>query len=73
MSPTYTEVIFDIETKKIFEDIGSNDPAGLGVSIVSLYKRILDENFNEVDEVPETLKDRDISDRSRISGLIGRS
>jgi len=44
-----TEVIFDLETKKIFEDIGSNDPAGLGISIVSLYKRVLDDNFNEVD------------------------
>jgi DEAD/DEAH box helicase domain-containing protein len=44
-----TEVIFDIETKKIFEDIGSNDPAGLGISIVSLYRRTLDDNFNEVD------------------------
>jgi RNase_H superfamily len=49
MSPTYTEVIFDIETKKIFDDITTNDPADLGISIVSLYKRVLDENFNEVD------------------------
>ena len=43
------EVIFDIETKKIFDDIGSNNPADLGISIVSLYKRILDENLNELD------------------------
>lgn len=49
MSQIYTEVIFDLETKKIFDDIGTNDPADLGISIVSLYKRTLDENFNEVD------------------------
>jgi DEAD/DEAH box helicase domain-containing protein len=44
-----SEVIFDIETKKIFDDIDSGDPFDLGVSIVSLYKRKLDENFNEVE------------------------
>jgi DEAD/DEAH box helicase domain-containing protein len=49
MSSTYTEVIFDIETKKIFDDIATNNPADLGISIVSLYKRQLDENFNEID------------------------
>lgn len=43
-----TEVIFDIETKKLFEEIGSFDPAGLGVSIVSLYKRTLDESGKEI-------------------------
>ena len=32
-----TEVIFDIETKKLFQ-----------VSIVSLYRRQLDDNFNEI-------------------------
>ena len=39
-----TEVIFDIETKKLFEDVGSFNPADLGVSIVSLYLRHIDEN-----------------------------
>ena len=33
------EVIFDVETKKFFNDTGTNDPADLGVSIVSLYTR----------------------------------
>lgn len=42
------EVIFDIETKKIFDDIEGNNPADLGISIVSIYKRQLDDNFNEV-------------------------
>lgn len=42
------EVIFDVETKKLFSDIIGDDPGDLGVSIVSLYKRELDENLNEI-------------------------
>lgn len=42
------EVVFDVETKKFFNDTGTNDPADLGVSIVSLYTRELDENFEEI-------------------------
>lgn len=43
-----TEIIFDIETKKIFDDISTNSPADLGISVVSVYHRQLDENFNEI-------------------------
>jgi len=49
MPSTYTEVIFDIETKKIFDDIIGNDPADLGISIISVYHRHLDSNFQEID------------------------
>ncbi len=42
------EVIFDVETKKLFEEITTNDPADLGVSLVSLYRRELDSNFQEI-------------------------
>jgi DEAD/DEAH box helicase domain-containing protein len=42
-----TEVFFDIETKKLFKDITTDNPADLGVSVVSVYKRILDSNFKE--------------------------
>lgn len=42
------EIIFDIETKKLFEEITTNNPHDLGISIVSLYKRQLDDNFNEI-------------------------
>ncbi|OGM14952.1 hypothetical protein A3A76_05640 [Candidatus Woesebacteria bacterium RIFCSPLOWO2_01_FULL_39_23] len=42
-----TEVFFDVETKKLFSEIDKFDPADLGVSIVSLYRRILDENYIE--------------------------
>jgi RNase_H superfamily len=43
-----TQVIFDIETKKLFSDITSKNPADLGVSIVSLYKRQIDDNQKEL-------------------------
>lgn len=43
-----TEIFFDIETKKIFDDITTGNPADLGISIISLYKRELDENLNEI-------------------------
>ena len=45
----YKEVFFDVETKKTFSDIEDNDPGKLGVSIVSLYSRTLDENFKEIE------------------------
>jgi len=42
------EVIFDLETKKFFDDTGTFDPADLGVSIVSLYFRELDGDLKEI-------------------------
>ncbi len=44
----FTEVIFDLETKKLFDEIEGSDPADLGVSILSMYIRTLDENFKEI-------------------------
>lgn len=43
------EVFFDVETKKLFNEITTNDPGDLGVSIVSLFERKLDENLKEVE------------------------
>lgn len=43
------EVIFDVETKKLFSDIESQDPGDLGVSVVSAYHRIMDDRFHEVE------------------------
>lgn len=37
-----TEIIFDIETEKLFSDLDNFDPQALGVSIVCLYKRKFD-------------------------------
>lgn len=42
------EVVFDLETKKLFSEIDGDDPGDLGVSIVSLHVRQLDEKFNEI-------------------------
>lgn len=44
----YEEVIFDLETQKFFDEIEGSDPADLGVSILSMYVRTLDENLNEI-------------------------
>lgn len=30
-------IVFDIETRNIFQDVGSNDPAALDVSVVGIY------------------------------------
>jgi len=44
-----TEVFFDVETKKFFDEITTNNPADLGVSVVSVYQRTLDGKHNEID------------------------
>jgi DEAD/DEAH box helicase domain-containing protein len=43
------EIIFDCETKKLFSEISSTDPADLGISIVSLYVRKVDDLQREVE------------------------
>lgn len=35
-------IVFDIETQNIFQDIGSNDPADLDISVVSAYDSVED-------------------------------
>lgn len=45
----YTEVIFDLETQKFFDEIGDFDASKLGVSVVSTYQRTLDESFSEIE------------------------
>lgn len=45
----YNEVIFDVETKKLFSDIAGDDPGDLGVSIVSVYSRTIDDNLREIE------------------------
>jgi len=42
------ELIFDLETKKWFDQTGTTDPGDLGVSIVSLYFRETDAEFKEI-------------------------
>lgn len=43
----WNEIIFDLETQKFFDEV--SDPSLFGVSVLSLYSRKLDENFNEIE------------------------
>jgi len=36
------KIVFDIETKNIFQDVGSNDPAALDISVVCVYDSLTD-------------------------------
>lgn len=56
-----TEIIFDIETKKIFDDIEGSNPADLGISIVSVYKRQLDNELKEKEGKMESFFEEDFS------------
>ncbi len=49
------KVVFDIETKNLFQDVGSNNPADLDISVVGLYdyetgkySSFLQEEFDEM-------------------------
>jgi len=42
------EVIFDIETKKFFDEINARKPEDLGISIVSAYRREIDREGKEL-------------------------
>lgn len=53
------EVFFDVETKKIFEDLDNYDPAGLGVSICSVYCRQLDDQLQEINGVMTSFWEED--------------
>ncbi|HLE48777.1 MAG TPA: ribonuclease H-like domain-containing protein [Patescibacteria group bacterium] len=73
---SYTEIFFDVETKKIFADIPDFDPGKLGVSIVSVYKRIIDDNYTEIEGKMESFWEEDFdkmwpvfSDAKRIIGF----
>lgn len=53
------EVIFDLETKRLFSDIDGTDPADLGVSILSLYRRVLDNNLDEIEGAMESFWEKE--------------
>lgn len=55
----YSEVFFDVETKKLFSDIQGDDPGDLGVSIVSVYSRHIDDNLKEVDGIMHSFWETD--------------
>lgn len=45
---TINEVIFDVETQKLFDEVKGRDVTKLGVSVVSAYARKLDKDLNEI-------------------------
>lgn len=53
------EIIFDVETKKFFDEIAGHDPGNLGVSLVSLYACQLDDNFAETSGQMESFFEKD--------------
>lgn len=63
------EVIFDVETQKLFDEIEERDPGSLGVSIVSVYRRELDEDFREVDGAMKSFWIDEAGREPRISGM----
>lgn len=42
------EVFFDCETQKLFNEIAGTDPGDLGISVVSVYERAVNENQEEL-------------------------
>lgn len=54
------EVIFDIETQKLFSDTGTFDPADLGVSIVSAYVRQVNQAQQELSGKIMSFWERDL-------------
>ncbi|MEK7544318.1 MAG: ribonuclease H-like domain-containing protein [Patescibacteria group bacterium] len=56
------EAIFDIETKKLFSEVEGGDPALLGVSIVSVYLRSVDELQREISGVMKSFWVQELAD-----------
>jgi DEAD/DEAH box helicase domain-containing protein len=66
------EVIFDVETKKFFDDIEGDDPGLLGVSIVSLYARELDDDLKEISGKMQSFWEAGFSDMWPIFAKANR-
>lgn len=56
------EAIFDIETKKLFSEVEDGDPALLGVSLVSVYLRKVDESQREIEGVMKSFWGNELSE-----------
>ncbi|MCL4360392.1 ribonuclease H-like domain-containing protein [Patescibacteria group bacterium] len=69
------EAVFDIETKKLFSETETGDPAELGVSIVSVYSRSLDESRRLISDNLRSFWEQDFSDMwevfSKADRIIG--
>jgi len=60
------EIIFDLETKSFFTDTGNFDPAGLGVSIVSVYRRRLNSALQETEGEMVSFWETDMPDMWKL-------
>jgi DEAD/DEAH box helicase domain-containing protein len=60
------EIIFDTETKKFFDEIEGYDAGKLGVSITSVYSRVLDHNFKEVEGKMQSFWEKDFSEMFKL-------
>jgi uncharacterized protein YprB with RNaseH-like and TPR domain len=63
------EVFFDVETKKLFSDIQTDDPADLGVSVVSVYRRVLNSAMDEVSGEMKSFWDQEAPDGPKIEAM----
>lgn len=57
-----TEVIFDCETQKLFSEIASGDPADLGISIVSVYVRQVNDVQQEISGTMYSFWENELAD-----------
>lgn len=60
------EIIFDVETKNLFDDVASRDPGLLGVSLVSIYRRELDQDMREKNGEMFSFWEKDFKDMWKL-------
>lgn len=72
MNKKITEVVFDVETKKFFDETSEKDPSILGASLVSVYKRTLDENLNEIEGEMLSFFEKDFQDMWKLFEGVNR-
>lgn len=66
----YREVIFDIETKKLFDQIEDRQRIeDLGVSVVSAYRRVLDDSYKEIEGEMASFWDEGMQGRRKLGEL----
>lgn len=72
MDRMITEVIFDIETKRLFSEVEGNEPSQLGVSIVGAYIRQVDEHQHEISGELRTFWEEDLTELWELCGEAKR-
>src|SRR3989344_3339722 len=61
-NPMIDEAIFDIETQRLFSEVDGGDPELLGVSIISVYLRKVDESQREIEGVMKSFWENELSE-----------